>query len=69
MSRQKRTSSSPSAGALYNMADDTNFDAIVAYATRLRREIGEFLVTMCLKRDPALQKTAGFIRWAARRTR
>ncbi len=56
-------------GALYNMADDTNFDAVVAYATRLRREIGEFLVTMCLQRDPGLQNTAGFIRWAARRTR
>ena len=52
-------------GALFNMADDTNFDAIVAYATRLRREIGEFLVTMCIKRDPDLQNTAGFIRWAA----
>ena len=56
-------------GALYRMADDTNFNAIVAYAIRIRREIGEFLVTMCLKRDPALQQTAGFIRWAARRTR
>ena len=55
-------------GALYRMADDTNFDAIVAYATRVRREIGEFLVTMCLKRDPKLQKTRGFIHWAARRT-
>ena len=55
-------------GALFNIADDTNFDAIVAYARRLRREIGEFLVTMSLKRDPDLQSTAGFIRWAATRT-
>ncbi len=55
-------------GALYNIADHTNFDAIVAYARRLRREIGEFLVTMSLKRDPDLKKTAGFIRWAATRT-
>ena len=56
-------------GALFNMANDTNFDAIVAYATRLRREIGEFLVTMCLKRDPKLQNSKGFIHWAAHRTR
>ena len=55
-------------GALYNIANDTNFDAIVTYAQRLRREIGEFLVTMSLKRDPELKKTAGFIRWAATRT-
>ena len=55
-------------GALFNIADDTNFDAIVAYARRLRREIGEFLVTMSLKRNPDLQNTAGFIRWAATRT-
>ena len=56
-------------GALFNMADDTNFDAIVTYAIRIRREIGEFLVTMCLKRDPTLQNSKGFIRWAAHRTR
>ena len=28
-------------GSLYRLAKDVNFDAIVTYATRLRREVGE----------------------------
>ncbi len=39
-------------GSLYRMADDINLGAIVTYATRLRREIGEFLVGSCIRRDP-----------------
>ena len=34
-------------GSLYRMADGINLGAIVTYATRLRREIGEFLVGSC----------------------
>ena len=56
-------------GSLYRMADDVNLGAIVAYATRLRREVGEFLVGSCIRREPALQHTEAFIRWAAARTR
>ena len=56
-------------GSLYRMADDINLDAIVTYATRLRREIGEFLVGSCIRRDPDLQRSPAFIRWAAARTR
>ena len=56
-------------GSLYRMASDVNFDAIVTYAARLRREIGEFLVGSCVRREPALQRSPGFIRWAAARTR
>ena len=56
-------------GSLYRMADDVNLGAIVTYAMRLRREVGEFLVGSCVRRDPALQHTDAFIRWAAARTR
>ena len=43
-------------------------DAIVTYATRLRREVGEFLVSRCIKRDSTLGNTPGAIRWYATRT-
>ena len=56
-------------GSLYRLASDVNLDAIVTYAGRLRREVGEFLVGSCIRRDPALQRTPAFIRWAAARTR
>ena len=56
-------------GSLYRMADDINLGAIVTYATRLRREVGEFLVGSCIRREPALQHTQAFIQWAAAKTR
>ena len=56
-------------GALYKLASDVNFDAIVTYATRLRREVGESLVGACVRREPALQRSPAFIRWAAAKTR
>ena len=46
-------------GALYKLASDVNFDAIVTYATRLRREVGESLVGACVRREPALQRSPG----------
>lgn len=55
-------------GSLYRMATDVNFDAVTAYAGRLRREVGEFLVGACVRREPDLQRTPAFIRWAAART-
>ena len=55
-------------GALYKLASDVNFDAIVTYATRLRREVGESLVGACVRREPALQRSPAFIRWAAAKT-
>ena len=51
------------------MADDVNLGAIVTFAQRLRREVGESLVGSCVRRDPDLQHTEAFIRWAAARTR
>ena len=56
-------------GSLYRMADDINLGAIVTYAMRLRREVGEFLVGSCVRRNPDLQHSESFIRWAAARTR
>ncbi|MCY3767965.1 MAG: MoxR family ATPase [Gammaproteobacteria bacterium] len=55
-------------GSLYRLASDVNLDAIVSYAVRLRREVGEFLVGSCIRRDPALQRSPAFIRWAAVKT-
>lgn len=55
-------------GSLYRMASDVNLDAIVTYAMRLRREVGEFLVGSCIRRESALQHSPAFIRWAAAKT-
>ena len=56
-------------GSLYRLADDINLSAIVTYAQRLRREVGEFLIGSCVRRDPALQHTPAFIQWASAKTR
>ncbi len=56
-------------GSLYRLATDVTMDAIVTFAERLRREVGESLVGACVRRDPALQRSPAFIRWAAARTR
>ena len=56
-------------GSLYRLATDVTMDAIVTFAQRLRREVGESLVGACVRRDPALQRSPAFIRWAAARTR
>lgn len=55
-------------GSLYRLANDVNLDAIVTYAGRLRRELGEFLVGSCVRRDRALRHTPAYIRWAAAKT-
>ena len=55
-------------GSLYRLATDVTMDAIVTFAERLRREVGESLVAACVRRDPALQRSPAFIRWAAART-
>ena len=45
-------------GSLYRLASDVTLDAIVTYATRLRRELGESLVGACVRREPALPALA-----------
>ncbi len=56
-------------GSLYRLATDVTMDAIVTFAERLRREVGESLVGACVRCDPTLQRSPAFIRWAAARTR
>ena len=55
-------------GSLYRLASDVTVDPIVTFAQRLRREVGESLVGACVRREPALQHSPAFIRWAAART-
>ena len=55
-------------GSLYRLASDVTMDAIVTFAQRLRREVGESLVGACVRRDPALQRSPAFIRWADAKT-
>ena len=43
-------------GSLYRLATDVTMDAIVTFAQRLRREVGESLVGACVRRDPALPR-------------
>lgn len=50
--------------SLCRMADEFNMDAICTYGLRLDPEIGQFLISQCLSRDPALQNTDGYVRWA-----
>ena len=52
-------------GSLYRYATDVNMDAIVTYATRLRPEVGEFLIGSCIRKDPQLQYTKAWVNWAA----
>ena len=52
-------------GSLYRVADDSNFDAVVTYSKRLRRELGAFLVGQCVRTTPTLQHSRAFIEWAA----
>ena len=56
-------------GSLVRAVDDTNFDALVAYADRvdMRRELGEFLVSRTIKAEPALQYTKAYNLHLARR--
>ena len=60
--------SSELAATLGLLADDINLGSIVTYTQRRRREVGEFLVGSCICRDPDLQRSPAFIRWAAART-
>ncbi len=52
-------------GAIYRLADDTNFDSVVVYASRLRQEVGEFMIGSAVRANKALQSTAAYIKWAA----
>lgn len=55
-------------GALFSNADDANFESICVFANRLskagRIEVGEFLVGSCIRREPSLQHSKHYIKWA-----
>ena len=53
-------------GSLYRAAEDSNFDAIATYAMRIRPEVGEFLRSSCIRRNPDLQRTRANVRMLAR---
>ena len=52
-------------GALYRIADGTNFPAIIQFAQRLRPELAQFLLSSCVQHSPDLQYTAEYITWIA----
>ena len=37
-------------------------------ARQVRREVGESLIGACVRREPTLQRSPAFIRWAAAKT-
>ncbi len=49
--------------ALIAQVDEDNFEAVIKYALRLRREMTEFLVGACTKRHHELLETTAFIRY------
>ena len=51
-------------GSLARLADGFTMDALVTYAKRLRREIGEFLVQQTVRNNNKLQKSHAWIEWA-----
>ena len=57
-------------GSLCHLADDTNFDGIADFAGRddMRAEVGEFLISSCVHKNPELQQTRAFIQWVASST-
>ena len=54
------------ARSLCRMADEFNMDAVCTYADRLGNEVGEYLVSQCLRLNPVVENTDGYTRWASR---
>ena len=52
-------------GSLYRLADDTTLPSIQQYAKRLRPEVGEYLMSSCIRKDPQLQYERAYIEWVA----
>ena len=51
-------------GALANLASQSNFGNVVAYANRCPKAFGVFCVTAALRKHPEIQKTNAFTSWA-----
>jgi len=56
-------------GSLCRLADDVNFDSIYTYAKRLRSEVGQYLIGLCVARDPNLKMTRTWIDWTVELSR
>ena len=52
------------AGALARLATDANFDRVLRYAGRMLADVGVSLVKQAIWREPALQQSGAFIKWA-----
>lgn len=52
------------AGSLAQASTENNFDAIMQYTDRMDKDLDVFCVQAAAKRDPELQNTAAFARWA-----
>ena len=46
--------------------DDMNFEAVCTYALRLRKEIGQFLIGTCVKRNVSLCQTRAFVNYMSK---
>lgn len=52
-------------GALAHKATDTNFGRIMQYVGRMPAEFGVLFVRDAIKRNPKIQESADFIKWAS----
>ena len=50
--------------ALATQANDQNVDSIVRYSERIPADFAAVMMDDIIRKDPELQQTAGFIRWA-----
>ena len=51
-------------GSVSRHVNDTNFDAALTFAERIKPEIAEFFINNCIKKRPDLQYTNAYVRWA-----
>ena len=56
-------------GSLSHHATDENLDSLVIYLRRLRPELGQFVFSTTIKRDPSLMYTTAYAQWQAHRSR
>ena len=50
-----------------NCKDEDDFENIVAYAMRLKQEIGGFLVRICISKNEELKSSIGYTRWVTQK--
>lgn len=55
-------------GAVARETEEETMGAAVTFAKRLKPELGEFMITTAVRRNPDLQHTRAFVSWAANRS-